>query len=196
MSVNPLASSYQTLIATTNLDQAKSFLSETENQKMAQAATLYFETLGSYSKIAILTEAVKISRLILDEERRLVALGGASVVGILRAAHEVARNTRLLVAEENNAYILSFRLGQIMGENPPILPTPREVFLLPRLYLDDQDNLRHLLALSEQKRPLLAAYRQSLKAKKQVYQNVLLAPPFLLSPPGSSMDPWVRISMA
>jgi len=177
-SVNPLSSSYLTLIATTNLDRAKSFLSETENQKMSEAATLYFDTLGSYSKIAVLIEAVRISKLILDEERRLVALGGASVVGILRAAHEVARNTRFLVVEENNAYHLSFRLAQILGESPPVLPTPRESFILPRLYLNDQENLDHLLSLSDRKRPLLFAYRQSLLARKQVFQNVLFGPAF------------------
>lgn len=178
LSVNPASSAFQTLIATTNLDRAQSFLSETENQKMAQAASLYFQTLGAYSKIAVLGEAIKISKLILDEERRLVALGGASVVGILRAGHEVARNTRLLVAEENNAYRLSFRLGQIMGEDPPVLPVPRESFLVPRLYLDDHENLRHLLALSDKKRPLLAASRKSVLAKQQAFQDVLFGPAF------------------
>jgi len=178
LSVNPLSSSFQTLVANTNLDSARSFLSETENQKMAQGASLYFRTSGAYSKIAVYREAVQISRKILDEERRLVELGGASVVGILRAAHEVARNTRFMVQEENRAYRLSFRLAQLLGESPPILPTPRETFLFPRLYLDDQENLRHLLALADRKRPLLAGVRQQVEARRQVFQNVLFGPAF------------------
>ncbi len=177
-SVNPLSSSFQTLVANTNLDSARSFLSETENQKMAQAASLYFQTLGAYSKIAVYQEAVRISDLILEEERRLVELGGASVVGILRAAHEVARNTRFLVQEENRAYHLSFRLAQILGESPPILPTPREPFILPRLYLSEGENLPHLLALSDHKRPLLVGVHQQVTAKQQVFQNVLFGPAF------------------
>lgn len=178
LSLNPLVSSYRTLISTTNLDQARSFLSETENQKMAQAASLYFETLASYSRIAVLNEAVNISKLILDEEKRLVALGGASIVGVLRAAHEVARDTRFLVAEENKAYLSSFRLAQIMGESPPLLPTPGERFIFPRLYIDRQENLRHLLELADRKRPLLSAYRKGVLSKKQSFQNVLFGPAF------------------
>ena len=178
LAINPLSSSYQTLIANTNLNSARSFLSETENQKMAEAASLYFRTSGAYSKIAVYREAVRISRTILEEEQRLVELGGASVVGILRAAHEVARNTRFMVQEENRAYRLSFRLAQLLGESPPILPTPRERFLLPRLYLDDQENLVHLLALADRDRPLLAGVRLEVASKKEAFQNVLFGPAF------------------
>ena len=178
LSVNPLSSSFQTLIANTNLDSARSFLSETENEKLAEGASLYFRTAGSYSKIAIYQEGVRTSRKILDEERRLVELGGASVVGILRAAHEVARNTRFMVQEENRAYRFSFRLAQLLGESPPILPTPREPFLYPRLYLDDQESLRHLLALADQKRPLLAGVRKQVESRRQAFQNILFGPAF------------------
>ena len=145
---------------------------------MAEAASLTFRTSGAYSKISIYREAVRISRTILEEERRLVELGGASVVGILRAAHEVARNTRFMVQEENRAYRLSFRLAQLLGESPPILPTPRERFLLPRLYLDDQENLVHLLALADRDRPLLAGVRLEVASKKEAFQNVLFGPAF------------------
>lgn len=178
LTVNPLVSSFRTQVATTDLDRARSLLSETENQKLSQAAALYFETLASYSKIAVLSKAVSLSTLLYQEEKRLVALGGASIVGVLRTAHEIARNSRLLVAEETTAYQLSFRLGQILGEGPPVLPAPAEKFLFPRLYLDPQDNLPHLLALADRNRPLLAAYRQNLLAKKQRFRQVLYGPVF------------------
>lgn len=172
----PGVSAFQTVIRTTRIEQTRSQLSETINQKSAQAARLYFENLASLSRIAVLKEAVRISKRILVEEKKLVELGGASIVGVLRAAHEVTRDSRRLVEEEKRDYRIAFRLSQIMGIDNETLPVPEETFILPRLYFPVPQDLDRLVELSNQKRPLLREYEKNRQARHQELSNTLYAP--------------------
>lgn len=172
----PGISGFQTYIRTTRIEQTHSQLSETINQKTAQAARLYFENLASLSRVAVLKRAVRISRRILMEEKKLVELGGASIVGVLRSAHEVARDSRHLVEEEKKTYRIAFRLSQIMGVDANTLPVPDEPFILPRLYIASPDSLDRLLELSDNTRPLLRQYQKNRQARKQQVYSTLYAP--------------------
>lgn len=176
LSVQPGSSAYQTVITTTRIDQTKSQLSETVNQKYAFAARLYFDNLASLSRVAVLRRAVDISRRILREERKLVELGGASIVGVLRAAHEVARDSRHLVEEEKMVYHDAFRLDQIMGEDSNTLPIPAESFILPRLYIRMDDDLDSLLEISDTKRPLIRDYAKNEQARAQELSKTYFSP--------------------
>ena len=172
----PGTSAFQTLVRTTRIEQTRSQLSETINQKSAQAAELYFENLASLSRVAVLEEAVHISKRILEEEKKLVELGGASIVGVLRADHEVARDSRHLVEEEKKAYRTAFRLSQIMGIDANTLPVPEESFILPRLYIRLPHDLDRLIELSDQKRPLLREFENNRKARGQELSGAIYAP--------------------
>ncbi|MHB1606258.1 MAG: TolC family protein [Leptospirales bacterium] len=172
----PGVSGFQTVVRTTRIEQTRSQLSETINQKSAQAARLYFENLASLSRVAVLRNAVGISRRILTEEKKLMELGGASIVGVLRAAHEVARDSRHLVGEEKRTYRIAFRLSQIMGVDANTLPVPDEPFILPRLYIRSPDDLDRLLELSDQKRPLLREFEKNRLARTENLYGTIYAP--------------------
>ena len=156
----PGISAFQTIVRTTRIEQTRSQLSETINRKSTQAARLYFENLASLSRVAVLQEAVRISKRILNQEKKLMELGGASIVGVLRAAHEVARDSRHLVEEERKTYRVAFRLSQIMGIDANTMPVPEESFILPRLYIRLPDDPDRLIELSDEKRPLLREFEK------------------------------------
>ena len=169
----PGVSGFQTYVRTTRIEQTHSQLSETINQKTAQAARLYFENLASLSRVSVLRKAVRISRRILMEEKKLVELGGASIVGVLRSAHEVSRDSRHLVEEEKRDYRIAFRLSQLMGVDANTIPVPEESFILPQLYITSPEDLDQLLELADRKRPLLRQYAKNRQARKQeVYQTI------------------------
>ncbi len=172
----PGLSAFQTIVRTTRIEQTRSQLSETINRKSTQAARLYFENLASLSRVAVLQEAVRISKRILDQEKKLMELGGASIVGVLRAAHEVARDSRHLVEEEKKTYRVAFRLSQIMGIDSETIPVPEESFILPRLYIRLPDEPDGLIELSDKKRPLLREYEKNLLARAQEFNGTLYAP--------------------
>ena len=176
LSTSPGVSGFQTLIKTTRIDETRSQLSETINQKTAQAARLYFEEAALLSRIAVLKRAVDISAQILKEEKRLMELGGASIVGVLRAAHEVTRDSRALVEEERLTYIAGFRLAQLLGEGRETLPLPRESFILPRLFIQMPERLAPLLTLSDKNRPLLQKRHYQVREGIQGIHQALYAP--------------------
>lgn len=172
----PGISAFQTIVRTTRIEQTRSQLSETINRKSTQAARLYFENLASLSRVAVLQEAVRISKRMLNQERKLMELGGASIVGVLRAAHEVARDSRHLVEEERKTYRVAFRLSQIMGIDANTMPVPEESFILPRMYIRLPDDPDRLIELSDEKRPLLREFEKNRLARAQELAGTLYAP--------------------
>ena len=176
LTTSPGVSGFQTLIKTTRIDETRSQLSETINQKTAQAARLYFQETALLSRIAVLKRAVAISGQILKEEKRLMELGGASIVGVLRAAHEVTRDSRALVEEERLTYIAGFRLAQLLGTGRETLPIPQESFILPRLFIQMPNLLEPLLTLSDKNRPLLQKRHYQVTEGRQGINQALYAP--------------------
>lgn len=176
LATQPGNSAFRTVITTTRIAQTESQLSETVNQKYALAARLYFENLAALSRVAVYRRAVDISRRILAEERKLVELGGASIVGVLRSAHEVDRDSRHLVEEEKIVYHNAFRLDQVMGEDANVLPVPSENFILPQLYITMNDNLDSLVEESDLKRPLIRDFEKNEQARKQELSQTYFAP--------------------
>ncbi len=176
LSTSPGFSGFQTLIKTTRINETRAQLSETINQKTAQAARLYFSETAHLSRMVVLRRAVAISTRILKEEKRLMELGGASIVGVLRAAHEVARDQRALAEEERRTYLSGFRLAQILGMGPNTLPLPREAFILPRLFIRVPHRLEPLLSLSDRNRPLLNKRRLQVTQRQQGINQALYGP--------------------